>query len=119
MVGRADRGPDLLERSVAQRCPHLPPRLVRRGSSRSSVNQTYIEPEVSYSFASGWYVQCDPALTYDWTADSADAWSIPMHADTGDALAMGAQAMSVQLGVGDVLKRPDGEPRWLMRAQLT
>ncbi len=45
---------------------------------RSRVNQTYIEPEVSYSFASGWYVQCDPALTYDWTADSADAWSIPM-----------------------------------------
>jgi len=86
---------------------------------RSSVNQTYIEPEVSYSFASGWYVQCDPALTYDWTADSADAWSIPMGADIGDALTIGAQAMSFQLGVYDFLKRPDGGPEWLMRAQVT
>jgi hypothetical protein len=85
---------------------------------RSSVNQTYIEPEVSYSFASGWYVQCDPALTYDWTA-SADAWTIPMGADIGDALTIGGQAMSFQLGVYDFLKRPNGEAGWLMRAQVT
>src|SRR6266581_5565003 len=119
MVGRADRGPDLLERSVAQRCPHLPPRLVPGDRHRRSANQTYIEPQVSYSFASGWYVQCDPALTYDWTADSADAWSIPMGADIGDALTIGAQAMTFQLGVYDFLKRPDGGAEWLMRAQVT
>jgi hypothetical protein len=86
---------------------------------RSSVSQTYIEPQVSYSFASGWYVQCDPALTYDWTAASADAWSIPMGADVGDALTIGAQAMSFQLGAYDFLKRPDGTPEWLIRAQVT
>ena len=85
---------------------------------RSSVNQTYIEPEVSYGFASGWYVQCDPALTYDWTAAPADAWSIPMGADVGDALTIGAQALSFQIGVYDFLKRPDGGPAWLMRAQV-
>jgi hypothetical protein len=27
---------------------------------RGSVNQTYIEPEISYNFESGWYVDCDP-----------------------------------------------------------
>lgn len=32
---------------------------------RGSVNQTYIEPEISYNFESGWYVDCDPAITYD------------------------------------------------------
>jgi len=85
---------------------------------RGSVNLTYIEPEVSYSFASGWYVQCDPALTYDWTA-SVDAWTIPMGADIGNALTIGGQAMSFQLGAYDFLKRPNGEAGWLMRAQVT
>jgi hypothetical protein len=75
---------------------------------RGSVSHTYIEPQISYSFASGWYVQSDPALTYDWTAASADAWSIPMGADIGDALTIGAQAMSFQIGMYDFLKRPDG-----------
>ena len=109
MVGWAHGSPGLFERSVARRRPHLPPRLVRGEPTPRSVNLTYIEPEVSYSFASGWYVQCDPALTYDWTA-SADAWTIPMGADIGDALTIGGQAMSFQLGVYDFLKRPTGRP---------
>ncbi len=40
---------------------------------RGSANQTYIEPEISYSFESGWSVDSDPAITYDWTADTANA----------------------------------------------
>lgn len=110
MVGRADWRPVLLERSVAQRCPHLDLASFAGDRDRGSVNQTYIEPQVSYSFASGWYVQCDPALTYDWTAASADAWSVPMGADIGDALTIGAQAMNFQLGIYDFLKRPDWDP---------
>ena len=46
-----------------------------------SVNQTYIEPEISYNFDSGWYADCDPPITYDWTADSDNAWLIPTGAD--------------------------------------
>jgi hypothetical protein len=38
---------------------------------RGSVNQTFLEPDVSYNFESGWYVQCEPDITYDWTADAA------------------------------------------------
>ncbi|HUO04652.1 MAG TPA: hypothetical protein VMU16_05590 [Candidatus Binataceae bacterium] len=56
---------------------------------RGSVNQTYIEPQASYNFESGWYIQCDPAITYDWTADAANAWTIPMGADVGKAFKMG------------------------------
>jgi hypothetical protein len=31
---------------------------------RGSVNQTFLEPDVSYNFESGWYVQCEPSITY-------------------------------------------------------
>ena len=57
---------------------------------RGSVNQTYIEPQISYNFESGWYVDCDPAITYDWTADTANAWTIPMGADVGKAFELSA-----------------------------
>ncbi|HVN90644.1 MAG TPA: hypothetical protein VMT61_12585 [Candidatus Binataceae bacterium] len=39
---------------------------------RGSVNQTYLEPELSYNFDSGWYVDIDPPITFDWTADAAN-----------------------------------------------
>jgi len=46
-----------------------------------SVNQTYIDPEISYNFDSGWYADCDPPIIYDWMADSDNAWLIPTGAD--------------------------------------
>ncbi|MGO9061381.1 MAG: transporter [Candidatus Binataceae bacterium] len=86
---------------------------------RGSVNQTYLEPDISYNFESGWYVQCDPAITYDWTADTANAWTIPMGADIGRAFKMGSQDLSLQAGAYDLLKRPDGAPQWIVRVSVT
>ena len=86
---------------------------------RGSVNQTYLEPEISYNFDSGWYVDVDPALTFDWTADAANGWSIPMGADVGKAFYLGSQSMSLQVGAYDFIERPDGTSQWIIRAQLT
>ncbi|MGA9721231.1 MAG: hypothetical protein WBQ86_02150 [Candidatus Binatus sp.] len=86
---------------------------------RGSVNQTYIEPMISYNFESGWYVDCDPAMTFDWTADAANAWTIPMGADVGKAFKLGSQNLSLQVGAYDLLKRPDGAPQWIMRVSVT
>jgi hypothetical protein len=87
--------------------------------SRGSVNQTYVEGEVSYNFESGWYLDCDPPMTFDWTADAANRWTIPIGADVGKAFSMGSQAMGLQVGAYDLVKRPDGAPQWIIRVQLT
>jgi hypothetical protein len=87
--------------------------------ARGSVNQTYIEPQISYNFESGWYVDCDPQMTYDWTADTANAWLIPMGADIGKALNLGSQSLSLQIGAYDLLKRPNGAPQWIVRVSVT
>jgi hypothetical protein len=87
--------------------------------ARGSVNQTYIEPEVSYNFESGWYVQCDPQMTYDWTAVTANAWTIPMGADIGKAFSVGSQSLSAQVGAYDLLMRPEGNPQWIARVSIT
>ncbi len=86
---------------------------------RGSVNQTYIEPQISYNFESGWFVDCDPAITYDWTAETANAWTIPMGADIGKAFKMGSQDLSLQVGAYDLLKRPDDAPQWILRVSVT
>jgi hypothetical protein len=86
---------------------------------RGSVNQTYVEPQISYNFESGWYVDCDPAITFDWTADDTDGSTLPMGADVGKAFTFGAQDMSFQLGAYDLLKRPDGSPQWIVRVSVT
>lgn len=87
--------------------------------NRGSVNQTYIEALISYSFESGWTVQCDPAMTFDWTADTADAWTIPIGADVGKTFQVGGRTISLQLGSYDYLKYPNGTPKWVVRAQMT
>jgi hypothetical protein len=86
---------------------------------RGSVNQTYIEPMISYNLDSGWYADLDPQMTYDWTADTANAWLIPMGADVGRAFNLGSKSLSLQLGAYDLLKRPDGAPQWIMRVSVT
>jgi hypothetical protein len=87
--------------------------------ARGSINQTYVEPEVSYNFDSGWYVDCDPPMTFDWTANAANGWTIPIGADVGNAFSVGSHAMSFQLGGYDLVKRPDGAPQWIIRIQVT
>ena len=86
---------------------------------RGSVNLTYIEPLVSYNFESGWTAQCDPAMTFDWTADSAHAWTIPIGADVGKTFQIGERVTSLQVGAYDYLKYPNGAPKWTVRAQMT
>jgi hypothetical protein len=86
---------------------------------RGSVNQTYIEPLVSYSLESGWTAQCDPALTFDWTANAANGWTIPMGADVSKTFQIGGRATSLQIGAYDYLKHPEGTPKWIVRAQIT
>ncbi|MGC2442124.1 transporter [Candidatus Binatus sp.] len=87
--------------------------------ARGSVNQTYVEPMISYNLESGWYADIDPQMTYDWTADTANAWLIPMGADVGKAFNIGSQSLSLQAGAYDLLKRPDGAPQWIMRVSVT
>ena len=86
---------------------------------RGSVNQTYLEPQVSYNFDSGWYVDTDPSITFDWTADSSNAWTLPAGVDVGKAFNLGSHAISLQVGPYYLVKRPNGIPQWIIRVEFT
>ena len=87
--------------------------------ARGSVNQTYLEPEISYNLESGWYGDIDPPITFDWTADAANGWTIPIGADVGKEFRLWSHDMGLQVGAYDLLKHPDGAPQWIIRVQLT
>jgi hypothetical protein len=86
--------------------------------NRGSVNQTYFEPEISYNFKSGWYVQTDPAITYDWTAEARNAWLLPIGADIGHVFELGRQTLGLEIGSYDFLEHPEGGPEWKIRVQI-
>lgn len=86
---------------------------------RGSVNQTYIEPNVSYNLDSGWYGQIDPPITYDWTAEQRNAWVLPIGADVGRVLQFGGEQIGLQAGAYDFVKHPQGGPGWMIRVQVT
>jgi hypothetical protein len=117
MVGETNRSVRLLRGSVVQHDAHIPTHVVCR-KSRPRQRESDL-PRISYNFESGWYVDCDPEMTYDWTADTASAWTIPMGADIGKAFKMGSQDLSLQAGAYDLLKRPDRAPQWIMRVSVT
>jgi hypothetical protein len=87
--------------------------------ARGSVNQTFLEPDVSYNFDSGWFIQWEPSITYDWTAEAGNAWTVPMGADIGKAFKLRSEDLALQVGAYDLLKRPDGAPSWILRASIT
>jgi hypothetical protein len=86
---------------------------------RGSIDETYLEPQVSYNTESGWYLDCDPSITFDWTENEANGWAVPMGADLGKSFDSGKQPMSLEIGAYDFLKRPDGYPQWFIRLQIT
>ena len=83
---------------------------------RASVSLTSIEPQVSYTFESGWYIQCSPTITYDW---SGQAWTLPLGTDVGKTFTIGSQSMSLQIGAYGLVRRPEGDPASIVRVQWT
>ena len=87
--------------------------------ARGSVNQTYVETQLSYNFESGWYVDTDPQMTFDWTTDAANGWTIPVGMDVGKAFKLGPSDAGLQMGAYVLIERPDGAPQWVLRVQFT
>jgi hypothetical protein len=89
------------------------------GAHRTGVNQTSMEVEISYNFKSGWYIQTDPTITYDWSAVPRQALTLPAGIDVGKVTKIGGRDVSFQIGAYDALKSPAGPAQWIIRTQIT
>jgi hypothetical protein len=89
------------------------------GGNRKAVNQTTTEIDFSYNFASGWYIQIDPTITYNGAASASEAWTVPIGFDVGKVMKVNGQNLSFQLGTYKALRYPTGTPAWIVRAEIT
>jgi hypothetical protein len=88
------------------------------GAHGTHVNQTSVEVDISYTFETGWYVQFDPPVTYDWSSASRDALMLPIGLDIGKVTKVGSQAVSFQIGAYDFVRYPTETASWVIRVQV-
>jgi hypothetical protein len=78
-----------------------------------------VEPVISYSFESGWFLSFDSTITADWNASADKRWTIPVGLDVGKAFQIGKQSLSLQFGTYYNVERAEGVAKWLVRLQVS
>jgi hypothetical protein len=90
------------------------------------VNRLVLEPVVSWSLRSGWYLVSAPTVTADWKRDAADRWTVPLGGGVGRFFMPGSQRLTLSLQVYATAARATGgylathpatsAPGWIVRA---
>ena len=85
-------------------------------AERSSVNATFMQPFISYTFPTFTSVGLNTESTYDWTNQQ---WTVPINLYVTQILKIGKQPVSVQLGGRYYAEGPSGGPEWGLRFAFT
>ncbi len=83
---------------------------------RSDISATVLQPFVAYNFGGGFSMALNTESTYDWIRRQ---WTVPVNLSASQVFKIGDQAMSASIGARYYAVRPDGAPRWGLRASLT
>lgn len=83
---------------------------------RADVNQTFLQPFVSYALGEGVTLTANSESTYDWTAEQ---WTVPLNLDISKVTHFGKQPVSLQIGGKVYLDGPEGSPDWGIRSTIT
>ncbi len=83
---------------------------------RADVNQTFLQPFLSYSLGKGRSIGLNTEASYDWTADQ---WTVPINLSVSQVFKIGHQPMSFSIGAKYFAVAPAGGPEWGVRTVLT
>jgi hypothetical protein len=88
-------------------------------NGRTDVNQSLLQPFVSYNLSEGWNLSTGPVITANWSAASAQRWTVPIGGGFGRVFRIGNQPVSAALQAYYNAERPDFAPRWSIRDTFT
>ena len=72
------------------------------------------------TLGNGWQLASGPVITYDWRADSDDAWSVPIGFGVAKTTKIGNHPWKFQLQVMKYVVSPDTfGPDWLVKFTAT
>ncbi len=86
----------------------------------TNINQTLIQPFISYTTQSAISYGVSSETTYNWQAESGQRWSIPVVGFISKVTKIGDQRVSFGLGLKYNIKTPNGTPKgWGARFVMT
>ena len=83
---------------------------------RADVNQTFMQPFMTYALGHGVSLSANFEATYDWTANEL---TLPLNLAISKVTKFGHQPVSLQLGGRVYLDGPDDGPEWGIRTVIT
>lgn len=87
--------------------------------SRSDVNQTFLQPFVAYGTKGGVTFNVNTEASGNWEAESGQRWTVPINFTISKVTRLGRRPLSLALGSGYFVEKPEGGPSWKLRASLT
>lgn len=88
-------------------------------ADRAAVNSTFLQPFFTYSTRSGFSFTLQTETTANWEAPQGQRWTVPINLLVSKVTRLGSRPMSLALGAGYFAERPEGAPRWKLRAVIT
>ena len=87
---------------------------------RSSINQMFVQPFISYTTKTHTTFGIDTETTADWNASSEDGkWTVPVIFSISQILKIGKQPISIQIGGKYYADTPRYGPNWGARLNFT
>lgn len=83
---------------------------------REKVNNTFLQPFITYTTPAAWTFSLNTESTYDWTVEE---WTVPINAGVSKLVNFGSQPVSFQLGYRHYAETPPGGPDWGLRFNVT
>jgi hypothetical protein len=88
-------------------------------STRAEVNQTFVQPFLSYSTSTGYTFTLQAEASGNWEAPEGERWTVPVHVLVSKVTRLGRRPISFAIGPGFFVARPEGAPQWRLRAAVT
>jgi len=82
------------------------------------VNVTSIQPFINYNLKDGWYLNSAPIITFDWSADSNQQWTIPIGGGIGKVFHVGKQPVNASLRAYHNVEAPRSGADWQLQFQI-
>lgn len=88
-------------------------------STRADVNQTFVQPFLSFSTSTGYTFTLQAEASGNWEAREGERWTVPVHVLVSKVTRLGRRPISFAIGPGFFVSRPEGAPQWRLRATVT
>ncbi|MDX2411328.1 MAG: hypothetical protein QNK16_04355 [Woeseiaceae bacterium] len=90
------------------------------GSNNTKFSTTSIQYFYAYSIGNGMQIASSPLITYDWEADSDNAWTVPLGIGLSKTKIIGTTPWKFQGQIQYYAKQPDlFGPEWLLKFTAT